>query len=579
MHKEDQGVVAVKRNLNLILSLFLTAFVVPVLLFVNPVFAGTEARDAKACNGMVASAHPLATQVGVDILKAGGNAVDAAVAVGFTLGVVEPNASGLGGGGFLMIREAKTGKVSFIDFREKAPSKATADMFELDAHGKPKFDSRGFKPSAIGGKSVGVPGEVAGLLTALEQFGTMDRKKLIDPAIKYAEEGIVVSEVLAGLIAKHYDSLSTFPASEKIYLSDGFAKEKGERVVNPELANTLRLIQKNGRDAFYKGDIAKKIVAAIQADGGIMTMDDLADYDVSFRTPVTGNYRGIDIISAPPASSGGTHVIELLNIMENFDLKKMGANSAESIHAWAEAMKLMYADRAQFMADTDFVKVPLKGLTSNAYGKQQFSRIDMDKVVERQTAGDPWPTESGSTTHFSIIDKEGNMVACTKTINHFFGSGIVAPGTGVLLNDEMDDFDKRPGQANSIEAGKKPLSSMSPTLLMKDGKPYASLGTPGGKRIITTVALLISNLVDYDMNIQEAIDAARINNYEKGKLKIEGRIPSDVQLALKAKGHELKVRKDFDLYFGGAQGIVIDQKTGELHGGADPRRDGVARGY
>lgn len=564
---------------NLILSLLMTTFVVPVLLFVNPVFAGVEARDAKASNGMVATAHPLATQVGVDVLKAGGNAVDAAVAIGFTLGVVEPNASGLGGGGFLMVRDAKTGKVSFIDFREKAPAKATADMFPVDEKGKPKFDSRGFKPSVIGGNSIGVPGEVAGLLTILEKYGTMDRKKLIDPAIKYAEEGIVVSDVLAGLIAKNYDSLSTFPASSEVYLSEGFAKEKGETVVNSDLAKTLRLIQKKGRDGFYKGEVAEKIIAAIQADGGIMTMDDLANYDVSYRTPVTGNYRGYDIISAPPASSGGTHVIELLNIMSNFDLKKMGFNSAESIHAWAEAMKLMYADRAQYMADTDFVKVPLKGLTSTEYGKQQFARIDMNKVTARQTAGDPWPTESGSTTHFSIIDKEGNMVACTKTINHFFGSGIVAPGTGVLLNDQMDDFDKRPGQANSVEPGKKPLSSMSPTLLMKDGKAYASLGTPGGKRIITSVALLISNIVDYGMNIQEAIDAPRVNNYEKGKLKIESRISADVQEALTQKGHILKVKKPFDLYFGGAQGIVINQKTGELHGGADPRRDGVARGY
>lgn len=557
--------------------LLLVTFVVPAF-FVAPLFAA-EGRDAKAYNGMVASAHPLATQVGVDILKAGGNAVDAAVAVGFALGVVEPNASGLGGGGFLMVREAKTGKVRFIDFREKAPAGATAAMFALDEKGKPRFDRRGFKPSAIGGRSIAVPGEVAGLLAALEQYGTMDRQKVIAPAIKFAEDGIVVSDVLAGLIAKHYEHLSAFPASEALYLIDGFAKEAGETIVNKDLARTLRIIQEKGRDGFYKGEIAEKIIAAIQADGGIMTMDDLAGYDVSFRTPVTGNYRGVEIISAPPASSGGTHVIELLNIMENFDLKKMGHNSAESLHAWAEAMKLMYADRAQYMADTDFVKVPLEGLTSAAYARQRFDRIDMDKAADRQSAGDPWPTESGSTTHFSIIDREGNMVACTKTINHFFGSAIVAPGTGVLLNDEMDDFDKRPGQANSIEAGKKPLSSMSPTLLMKDGKPYASLGTPGGKRIITTVALLISNLVDYNMTIQEAIDAPRLNNYEKGALKIEDRIPGDVQSALVGKGHKLKLRKAFDLYFGGAQGIVIDQTSGQLHGGADPRRDGVARGY
>jgi gamma-glutamyltranspeptidase/glutathione hydrolase len=265
--------------------------------------------------------------------------------------------------------------------------------------------------------------------------------------------------------------------------------------------------------------------------------------------------------------------------MENYNLKKMGLNTPESIHVWAEAMKLMYADRAQFMADTDFVDVPIKGLTSKQYALSQSARIDLNSVTKRQTPGDPWPTESGSTTHFSVVDAAGNMVACTKTINHFFASGITAAGTGVILNDQMDDFDKRPGQANSIEGGKKPLSSMSPTLLLKDGKPFATLGSPGGKRIITTVALLISELVDYNMDIQSAIDAPRINNYEYGPLKMESRIPADVQQALIQKGHTLDIKKSFDLYFGGAQGVVIDQKKGKLHGGADPRRDGQAIGY
>jgi gamma-glutamyltranspeptidase/glutathione hydrolase len=272
-------------------------------------------------------------------------------------------------------------------------------------------------------------------------------------------------------------------------------------------------------------------------------------------------------------------VIELLNIMENLDLREMGLNSAQSIHYWAEAMKLMYADRAEYMADTDFVDVPLEGLTSKQYARSQFARIDGNSVMEMQTAGDPWATESGSTTHFSVVDAAGNMVACTKTINHFFASGITAPGTGILLNDQMDDFDKRPGQANSIAGGKKPLSSMSPILLLKDGKPYATIGSPGGKRIISTMALLVSALVDYDMDIQTAIDIPRVNNYEIGPLKIESRIPPDVQNALVEKGHELQLKKAFDLYFGGAQGIVIDHETGELHGGADPRRDGKATGY
>ncbi len=536
-------------------------------------------RDAKAKNGMVATAHPLASKVGIDILQAGGNAVDAAVAIGFSLGVVEPNASGIGGGGFMLIRFAKTGEYVFIDFREKAPAAATETMFPVDENGKPRLNSRGFRPSVIGGKSVAVPGEVAGLLAALEEYGTLEREKVIAPAIKQAREGIVISNVLADLIAKHYEELSTFPGSATLYLTDDLPKEAGEKIVNPDLAKSLSLIAEKGRDGFYKGPVAHKIVDTVNEDGGIMTMADLAHYKVRFRAPVTGTYRGYGIVSAPPASSGGTHVIELLNIMENFDLGKMDPMSPEALHAWAEAMKLMYADRGRYMADTDFVEVPLKGLTSKEYAKKQFEHIDLKKPVEKREAGDPWPNESGSTTHFSVIDAEGNMVACTKTINHFFGSAITVPGTGILLNDQMDDFDKRPGQANSVQGRKRPLSSMSPTLILKEGKPVASLGTPGGKRIITTVAEIISYIIDYNMDIQSAINAPRINNYEKGALKIESRIPQASQQALIEMGHKLDVKGDYDLYFGGAQGVVIDQKTGELHGGADPRRDGQAMGF
>ena len=536
-------------------------------------------REARGLQGMVASAHPLASQVGVDILKAGGNAIDAAVAVGFALGVVEPNASGIGGGGLMLIWFADSGEVVFIDSRETAPAAATADMFELDENGKVKPDGRGFNPVVIGGRSIAVPGEVAGLLAALGKYGSMGREQVMQPAIDYAEQGITVSPVLAGIIAENYEALANFPASEKIFLDDGFPKEPGSTLRNPDLGNTLRLIAEQGRDAFYQGPVAQSIVDAVQADGGLITMEDLAGFDVSFREPVKSTYRGYEIISAPPPSSGGTHVIELLNIMENFDVEQMGLNSAESIHAWAEAMKLMYSDRAQFMGDSDFVDVPLRGLTSKQYAREQFARIDMDSVLELPASGDPWTVESGSTTHFSVVDRAGNMVAYTKTINHFFASGITTPGTGIVLNDQMDDFDKRPGNANSIAGGKRPLSSMSPTLLLKDGKPFATIGSPGGKRILSTVAMLISDLVDFDMDIQSAINTPRINNYEKGPLKMEARIPVKVQNELSEMGHQLIIKKDFDLYFGGAQGVVIDQRTGVLHGGADPRRDGKAVGY
>lgn len=566
-----------KLSIRIVLSVFLCISL--VLPGVTTSARESFGRDAKSKNGMVASAHPLASQVGVDILKAGGNAIDAAVAVGFALGVLEPNASGLGGGGFMLVRFAKTGETAFIDFREKAPGNARADMYPLNEKGKPKLDKRGFSPAAIGGLSVAVPGEVAGLLTAQEKYGTMDRQKLMAPAITYAENGIAVSKVLAGLIMKKMEVLEPFEGSTQIYFKDGFPKEEGDIIKNPDLAKSLKLIAAKGKDGFYRGEVAEKIVAAVQKDGGVLSLEDLAGYAVSFRKAVSGSYRGYEIVSAPPVSSGGTHIIELLNIMENFDLKKMGFNTVESWHAWAEGMKLIYADRAKYMADTDFIKVPLGGLTSKPYAQNQFKRINMAMATDVTAAADPWGYESGSTTHYSIVDAQGNMVAVTKTINHFFGSGITAPGTGILLNDEMDDFTKAPGKANSVAPHKKPLSSMSPTFILKDGKPYATLGTPGGKRIITTVALLVSNMVDYGMDIQEAINAPRINHYQKGKLKIESRIPAEVQKGLEQKGHTLQVRGEYDLYFGGAQGVTICPVSGELHGGGDPRRDGKAMGY
>ena len=567
------------RNLNISPFHRWLALVLFLLAGITSAVAEDNTRDARGMNGMVASAHPLASQVGVDILKAGGNAIDAAVAVGFALGVVEPNASGIGGGGFMLIWLADSGRSVYIDFREQAATGATADMYTLDEDGKIKANDQGFNPAVIGGRSVAVPGEVAGLLLAQEEFGSMSRKQLMQPAIDHAEQGVVVSDVLAGMISDNYDVLLTYPASAAIYLSDDFPKSVGEKVSNTDLAKTLRLVADKGREGFYAGPVAESIVKAVQGDGGTMTLEDLARYNVSYRVPITGSYRGYDLISSPPPSAGGTHVIELLNIMENFDVAGMGLGSAKSLHAWAEAMKLAYGDRAAFMGDPDYVEVPYRELATKAFAGKRYARINMNQAAEDFPVDDPLSSDSGSTTHFSVVDAAGNMVACTKTINHFFGSGITAPGTGVLLNDQMDDFDKRPGRQNSIETGKKPLSNMSPTLLLKDGKPFATLGTPGGMRIISTMGLLISNLVDHGMDIQSAIEAPRINNYENGALKLESRIPEGVREALVQKGHELQVKKDFDLYFGGAQGIVINPESGELHGGADPRRDGKAAGF
>ena len=536
---------------------------------------GAIKRDAKGMNAMVASAKPEASEVGVTILKQGGNAIDAAVAVAFALGSVEPNASGLGGGGFMLIRFAKTGEVAFIDYREVAPKKSTADMYKLDKKGKVIGNVH-----KEGGLSVAVPGNVAGLLAALEKYGTMNRKQVMKPAIDYARNGLKVSKVLQSMIEKNFDKMAKCPATAKIYFKNGLPLEAGDTLVNEDLAKALETVAQKGKDGFYKGMIAEKLVESVQKAGGIITMEDLADYKVKFRTPVKGTYRGYEIISSPPASSGGTHVIELLNIMENFDLTKLAYGSADYWHAWSEAMKLMYADRSAYLGDADFVKVPIKGLTSKKYAKTQFAKIDMAKAMKKGDPGEPWPfNESGNTSHISIVDKQGNMVALTQTINYFFGSGVAVEGCGFMLNDEMADFTAKPGSKNSVEPGKRPLSSMSPTLLLKDGKPYATLGSPGGMRIITTVAEIISNLIDQGMDVQAAINAPKTNNYQGGPFKIESRVSKEAQEGLKKKGHALKVYKPFDLYFGGAQAVVRDPKTGELHGGADPRRDGVAMGY
>lgn len=535
-------------------------------------------RDARGMNGVVSAGKPEASKVGVEIFKKGGNAVDAAVATAFAIGVLEPNASGLGGGGFMIVRFAETGEEVVIDFREMAPANSTPDMFKeyFDENGKPK---NGYA-FAFNAKATGVPGEVAGLITALEKYGTMSLEEVLEPAIKLAEEGIPVTGNLAGIIADAYEVLNANEGSKKLWLNeDGFPYNEGEVIKNPELANTLRAIAKGGKDAFYKGEIAEKIVNEVQKNGGVMTLEDLANYEVKMRKPVTGTYRGYEIVSSPPASSGGTHVVEILNILENFDMKSLGHNTVDGLHAWSEAMKMVYADRGKYMADTDFVDgVPLQGLVSKDYAKTLYDKIDMDKAAQDVEAGDPLPYESSSTTHFSVMDKEGNMVSCTKSINFFFGCGITVPETGIVMNNHMVDFNLVPGTKNSIEPGKRPLSSMSPTLVLKDGEPVMVLGSPGGKKIIAAVAQVISNVIDHDMDMQEAIIAPRMFIQPNKPLELEGRIPQDVIDGLKEKGHEISIKEEFYPSLGSVN-TVIKEANGELHGGADPRRDSQAVGY
>ncbi|HRZ64296.1 MAG TPA: gamma-glutamyltransferase [Spirochaetia bacterium] len=534
-------------------------------------------RSADGANGVVAAAKPEASQVGVDILKKGGNAVDAAIATAFALGVLEPNASGVGGGGFMIIKLANMKEAVVVDFRECAPAASTPDMYKFDEKGK-VIDNATFE----GGLSVGVPGEVKGLLYAFDKFGSkkLSRAQVLQPAIDYAEKGYKVTVNLEQIIKDNFEKLKKFENGGAIYFDGGLPYELGATIKNPDYAKTLKAVAAKGADAIYKGEIAKAIVDEVRKRGGILSLEDLANYQVKERKPVVGTYRGYTIMSVPPASSGGTHLVELLNIMENFDLAKTGEGTPATGHLWAEAMKLVFADRSKYMADTDFVQVPLKGLASKAYAKELAALIAADKSMPSATAGDPSKYESGSTTHLSVMDKAGNMVAITKSINYFFGSGVVVPGWGIIMNDHMDDFVPKPGSANSVEPGKRPLSSMSPTLVLDPkGRSFMTLGSPGATRIFPTVAQVISNIVDHGMSVQEAILAPRYFQMASGKLNVEGRVPINTYNALGPLGHELALKLDWDAYFGGVHAVLYDYDAKMLRGGADPRRDGQAAAY
>ena len=553
----------------------LTLVAVFLMILCLAVMPAGASSPVEAKNGMVAAAHPLASQVGVEILKKGGNAVDAAVATAFALGVVEPNASGLGGGGFILVYNAKTKGVTAIDYREMAPLKATPDMYKLTADGK-VVDNE----TEQGHKAVAIPGTLAGLTLALKQHGTMSLKDVMAPAIRIAEQGYTVSKTLNAMMKDNFDKLTKYPAAAAVYLKDGLPYEVGDKLVLKDLAKSYRMIAEKGPDVFYKGEIADAIEKEMKASGkGLITKADLAAYKPAIRTPVRGTYRGYEIISMAPPSSGGTHVIEILNILEGYNMTQLGFQTPASLHIMAEAMKRAFADRAKYMADTDFVKVPIAGLISKKYADELRKGISMDAVGSKIPAGNPLPfVGSGGTSHLSVVDKQGNIVALTQTINFFFGSGVLVPGTGIMLNDEMDDFNPQPGTSNSVEPKKRPLSSMTPTIMLKNGKPFLSVGSPGATRIISALTQIIVNVVDFRMNLQDAIEAPRIHCMT-GDIFMESRIPKEVQEALIAKGHKLSVRGAMDLYFGGAQGVMIDPVSGKLYGAGDPRRDGVAVGY
>lgn len=532
-------------------------------------------------NGMVVTGEPLAAQVGLEILKNGGNAIDAAVAIGFAMAVTLPKAGNIGGGGFMVLHLANGENIA-LDFREIAPQKATRDMFVTLGIVDP-ISSR------FTHKAAGVPGTVAGLATALEKYCTLSLKDVLAPAIKLAEEGFPVSTRFAADMEDRALQLKVRENSRNIFFkSNGENYQPGDIFKQPDLAKTLKAIQKNGPDAFYKGKVADLIVQEMEQGNGLISKADLAAYKPVWRTPVTGTYRNYDIVSMPPPSSGGIHIVQILNILENVHLNKTGHNSAATIHRMAEAMKYAYADRSKFLGDPDFAPIPQTGLTSKAYADSLSTLINPTQATPSTDIGPGHPLnyESNQTTHYSVIDKNGNAVAVTYTINFSFGSGIVVGGAGFLLNNEMDDFSAKPGvpnaygliggEANAIEPHKRMLSSMSPTLVLKNGKPVIVTGSPGGSRIITTTLQIILNVIDHNMNIQEAVNAVRIHHqWLPDELRVEEGLSPDTVHLLEKMGHTISVQETM----GAAESIYIDLETGIYYGAADPRSEGLAIGY
>ncbi|MGB9233014.1 MAG: gamma-glutamyltransferase [Terriglobales bacterium] len=553
-------------------------------------------RPTHAPHAIVASVHELASRAGVEMMQAGGNAVDAAVATGFALAVVHPQAGNIGGGGFLLLRTA-TGENHFIDFREKAPAGATENMY-LDAQGNVIPDL-----SVVGYKSIGVPGSVAGLAYAEKKYGKLSLEKVIAPAIRLARDGFPLAYEDAQDLRDQ--DLARFSDSHRIFQRDGKFYQPGEILKQPDLARTLERIAKNPDD-FYHGALARELAAAIQKGGGLVTTADLAAYEVKEREPIRGTYRGYEIVSAPPPSSGGTALIEILNILEGFDLGIgiIGNRSAETIHLTVEAFRRAFYDRADFLGDPDFSKIPVPQLIDKKYAEAwresiSFKHATPSKDLKRPTfadlerVADARPValrEPEHTTHYSVVDADGNAVAVTTTLNDSFGSHVTAEGLGFLLNDEMDDFASKQGvpnyygliqgPANAIGPGKRPLSAMTPTIVLKDGKLFLVLGSPGGPRIITTVANILMGVVDFGLDIQEAVNAPRFHNqWLPDQIDVEDRLSPDTMNLLREMGYKLDVKHDVAQYPGDGECIMIDPRSGERLGASDGRNNGKAVGY
>lgn len=553
-------------------------FILLIALYLN-VFA--EAPDpVRGRNGMVVSASKLASEVGIEILKKGGNAIDAAVAVGFTLAVTYPSAGNIGGGGFMVIR-LKDGSATTIDYREKAPLKSHEKMFQ---------DSLGnFLPelSQEGTTSAGVPGSVAGMIYALEKYGTMNLRDVLEPAIKLAENGFILDYRLTQSINYFYQDFLKYPSSKKIFTNSGQPYNEGDLFVQKDLAKTLKLIAENGKEGFYKGEVAEKIVSQIQSQGGIITFEDLANYNPVERKPLISTYRDYEIITMGPPSGGGITLLQVLNILENKNFSRDDWGSSEYIHTVTEAFKFSFADRSKYLGDPDFYEVPTDKLISKVYAKELFNKISDKAIPSNQINPGDFSIldESIETTHYSIIDKDGNTVSTTTTINSSYGSRIVVDGAGFLLNNEMDDFSSKPGEpnqfglvgseANKIEPGKRMLSSMTPTIITRNNKPVLILGSPGGSTIPTVVLQVILNYLDFGMDIQEAVNAPRFHHqWLPDKIDFEEfGISKDVRENLIAKGQYIGEKK----ILGRVEAIALENNL--YFGATDPRGFGAAIGY
>ncbi len=574
-----------------LILLFLALLPVPVAASVHPVHAA---------HAIVVSVHELASRAGVEIMQSGGNAIDAAVATGFALAVVHPPAGNIGGGGFMLIRMAD-GRTHFIDYREKAPAAATRDMY-LDAQGNVIPGS-----SEYGYRAIGVPGSVAGMVYAEQKYGKLTLKQVMAPAIQLARHGYVLTWNEARDM--HDRHLADFAESRRVFQRNGDYYKPGEIFRQPDLARTLERIAEKPDD-FYHGALARELAAAMQKGGGLITADDLAHYEVKEREPVHGTYRGYEVISAPPPSSGGAVLIESLNILEGYDLGKMGDRSAQSMHYTLEAFRRAFFDRAEFMGDPDFAKIPVAQLIDKRYAaaweetidpahatpSKELKRPAIFSELEQFAAGHSPATlhESNHTTHYSVMDADGNAVAVTTTINDWFGSRVTADGLGFLLNDEMDDFSSKPGvpnadgliqsDFNAIGPGKRPLSSMTPTIVVRDGKTVMVLGSPGSSKIITTVANVLMGVVDYGMDIQEAVDAPRFHNqWLPDVVNVEKWFSPDTVNLLEHMGYKVEIGLHYganiEPYWSDAECIAVDVKTGERLGASDVRDGGKAVGY